>query len=224
MRGVKRYKMLVVDVDGVLTNEPSIWQYIHRQLGTEDQAKPFRSMFFSGKLTYSEWASKEASLWSGTPLDELKGVLSRVEVRRGAKELVEVARGHGLQVLAISAGLDILVHMIAEELRIDHVIANELVSENGVVTGEVRVKVGIYSKGRVLYNFARQLGFSSDEIIVVGDSSVDVPMMNLAAFSIGFSPISTEVYTHAHVIFQGPDLYPVARFLDVFLAGNPARG
>jgi phosphoserine phosphatase len=33
MKGNQRYKLVIFDLDGTLTQERSIWEYIHKQLG-----------------------------------------------------------------------------------------------------------------------------------------------------------------------------------------------
>jgi len=221
----KKYRLLVVDVDGVLTNVYSVWQYIHERLGTLNKAAKYREQFFRGEITYGDWAALEASLWKGVRISYLQSLLKGIKIRSGAKELVETARKGGLLTLAISAGLGILAREVGEKLGIDHVIANELVVRNDIITGEVVVNVDFYSKGTILRRFADSLGFSMDEVIVIGDGYTDIPMMNLSGFSIGYNPSSIEVCLRANIVLYHDTLYPIVHLLrSILLTDIIARG
>ncbi len=201
------------DVDGVLTKIDSVWRFIHEHLGTWEKARVYAEMYRRGEISYAEWARLDASLWRGTTREEIEDIMSRVELRDGARELVLFLKSRGVKTAAISAGLDVLTNRVAKELGLDVAVSNRLVFKDSKVTGEVEVIVGYGDKGRVFVEVCRSLGVPPSRAATVGDSDVDVDMMRRAGFSVAFNPKGREVEEAADVVIRSETLYPL---IDVF--------
>ena len=62
----QRFKVVVFDLDGTLTTEKSIWEYIHRVLGKwEGYAEEFQKLFLAGHISYEEFCRLDARVWKG---------------------------------------------------------------------------------------------------------------------------------------------------------------
>jgi phosphoserine phosphatase len=49
----RRFKLVIFDLDGTLTQERSIWEYIHKQLGKwYGFAEEYQNLFLAGKISY----------------------------------------------------------------------------------------------------------------------------------------------------------------------------
>ncbi len=60
------YKVVVFDLDGTLTRERSIWEYIHKCLGTwYGFAERFQERFLRGEISYEEFCNLDAQVWKG---------------------------------------------------------------------------------------------------------------------------------------------------------------
>jgi len=209
-----RYKLLAVDVDGVLTEVNSVWRHLHERLGTLREAVVNAALFMEGRISYEEWARLDAALWRGVRVEEVMKAVSDVRLREGAVELVELARERGLKVVALSAGLSLIADRVAAELGIDKCLSNELVVRDGVVTGDVVVRVTCFNKGDLLLNICGELGIKPGEVVVVGDSEADISMMRVSGLAIAYNPSSPLVLSCAHLTIVSETLKPVADLLE----------
>jgi len=211
-----KYRAIVFDVDGVLVEVDSIWRYIHRRLGTLDKAIKYAEMFHRGQISYEEWAYLDARLWRGIKKSTFKSIVSQIPFKRGARELVEQLKSLGLKIIAISAGLDILTKRVVEELGIDSAVSNEMIFEDDVFTGVVKVHVTYNNKGEVMREVLSSLGVDTRESIAVGDSEVDIPMFSVAGLAIAFNPKSPEVIYQADITVIG-ELYTLQKVVQKVL-------
>ncbi|MHA2021168.1 MAG: HAD-IB family phosphatase, partial [Candidatus Thorarchaeota archaeon] len=101
-------KLVVFDVDGTLTSHSSIWWRLHEHFNTEKEGKDFFDQYFSGQISYNEWADFDAGLWKGQHLDEVVKLVEATELVPGAAETVASLREHGINVAILSGGLDVL--------------------------------------------------------------------------------------------------------------------
>ncbi len=181
-------KAVAFDVDGVLTGIDNIWRHIHESLGTWSEARKNAELFYEGRISYSRWAELDVSLWRGVSLERISQIVHSIPLREGAMELSRYLKKREYRVFAISAGLDILADRVSRELGLDAAVANKLIARKGVITGDVEVLVEYDNKGEVLRSLCRQFGIEPWEVIAVGDSEVDLSMMEVAGFSIAFNP------------------------------------
>ncbi len=209
-------QVIVFDVDGVLTKINSVWRFLHIELGTWNIARKHYKMFMNGEITYEQWAKYDVQLWRGISIENIEKILDKIVIRDGARELISFLKEKGLKIIAISAGLDVLTNKISKEIGIDRAYSNKLVVKNGILTGEVLVDVDFYSKGKILEELFEIFGIGEENIIVVGDSEVDIPMMKKSCFSIAFNPSNVSVINACNIaIFSNSlcSLYPIFKKL-----------
>ncbi len=216
---MSRFKALVTDVDGVITEVDSVWQFLHKEFGTLKEAERNKRLYEAGVIDYDGWAKLDAMLWRGRTFDEVMAALRKVGVRKGAKELIDFAKSKGLKVIAVSAGIDTLYFVLKERgVDFDYFFANKLVfDKGGRVTGHVISVVEAGSKGEFVKVIAKVLGIDTSEIIAIGDSEVDIPMFEVCGYSIAFNPKSSEVASKAKKVVTGNDLYGVLEELKKLL-------
>lgn len=198
---VKAFKVVVFDLDGTLTTERSIWQYIHRVLGTwENQAEEFQRLFLAGRISYEEFCERDAMVWKGMRLEDLKRITGSVSYHEGALQLQAFLKTKGLRLAAISSGLSILAERIQNDFGLDFSVANDLLAERGVLTGEVRINVTHDGKGRWMREVMKRLGVHGHEIIAIGDSRGDLEMFALSGFCVAFNSSSPELDEAADLV------------------------
>ncbi len=212
-----KYRALVFDVDGVLVAVDSAWRYLHEGLGTWSAAKLHARLFRMGVIDYITWARLDVRLWRGVAYEVVSQLADLAPVVPGAFEVAKLAKTHGLKLIAISAGLDVLANKIGKLLGFDRVVANSLILKNGVLTGDVQVEVEYRNKGKVLADVCRELGIKPEECIAIGDSRVDLPMMEMAGFSIAYNPKDEEVERTAEVVIKSNTLYPLLEILKTLI-------
>jgi len=198
-------KIVVFDMDGVLVDIKSSWQFVHEAFGANNWENVKR--YTEGKITYEELMRRDIALWGRVHIDEIRSILAKAPLMSGATETFAGLKNAGLNTALISAGVSILAERLQAILGLDHIFANEvLTDENGFLTGEGDEVVGLLDKLRVLKKLAAIERISPEECAVVGDSSYDIPMFKEAGLSIAFNTNDSYVKKAADVVVEEKDL------------------
>ena len=201
------YKLVVFDLDGTLTAERSIWEYIHVKLGKwYDYAEEYQRRFLQGEISYRRFCELDAQVWRGMRVDQLRDIIRTVPFNPGVDELTSLLKDLGLKLTLISSGLDVLSEWVEEKYGFDYGVSNRLLHEDGILSGEVEIKVHYDRKAEWVRNIMDMFGVRSDEIIAIGDSAGDMEMFEMAGFSISFNSSSAELDGMADVVIMGNDL------------------
>jgi phosphoserine phosphatase len=188
MRNRNGFKLVIFDLDGTLTEEKSIWQYIHRRLGKwYGFVEKYNEKFMSGELSYKELCEFEAQTWKGRRVDELLEIVKTVPFHAGVDELIAYVKNRGLKLALVSSGLSVLSNWVHERYGFDYSISNDLLHENGILTGKVKIQVYNDQKAKWVKRILKQFGVKPEESIAIGDSVGDLEMFRLAGFSIAFN-------------------------------------
>lgn len=179
-------RIVFLDCDGTLTKEKSSWEHLHRRLNLWDNhADAYQRLFRQGKIDYHEFCRLDALLWAGRPVSEVMKVVEAIPYRRGAQELVSGLKRAGVITAIVSTGLSLLVEKVGRDLGVAVVLANDLLSRDGLLTGEIRINVGINGKGRVVRRLLDEFGFHKEEAGAVGDGEGDLDMFEAVGLAIG---------------------------------------
>ncbi|MCE4620841.1 MAG: HAD-IB family phosphatase [Desulfurococcales archaeon] len=183
------------DVDGVLTEYKSSWDYIHRKLGVTEEAQVNYDLFLQGRISYEDWMLLDTKLWveaAGGRLhkDELYRILSEIPIRKGARELVSWLHRIGVKVALVSLGVEPLVARVAREVGADVWMAPRLrYDKRGyLIPGGIPVPApgSERGKGWAVKRLAMLLGVSLSRSAYVGDSVWDADAFRVVGYPIGF--------------------------------------
>ena len=206
-------RLAVFDLDGTLKEAFSPWRLLHVALGFEKQADEYRARFLSGQIDYLEWAALDSALWKGTELTQVRTVFRRSAYRPGVVELFGFLTEYGVRTAIISTGLDVQVRQVAEDLGVWRSASNQLVVEDGRLTGEALVHVTEESKGEVMARFRAEAGARPEECLAVGDGPADVQLFAQAGLAIAVCPRDDAVRQAAHVVLEEGNLAAVIPLL-----------
>ncbi len=203
---MSRFQLAFFDLDGTLKIVRDPYLYLHRHLGTLAQGLAHLEMFSRGQITYDEWAHLDVGQWAGRKVSEVAGLLRAIPYVPGAREVVAALRAGGAKVVIVSSGLDLHGRQAVQELGCDALFTNELGVRDGLLTGEVRVRLDLENKGEIVRRLQREWGIPLSACLAVGDGESDIPMFQHVGLSVAVNPASDEVRAAADIVIEGPDL------------------
>ena len=207
--------LIAFDLDGTLTTTDfrSSWQAVHEFFGTwETNGEPILQRFLRGEISYYEFDKADAEVWIGRSEDEYQEAIARIELRKGARELVSFFKKEGCTLVILSMGLEDIVEKIAIQLGFDYWIGNELIRRDNRITGEVKINIGWEEKGNVLKSVLRQFKVPPQNSIAIGDSTADIDMFKVAGLSIAVEPSSERVVEAVDLVCQTSNLKEIIAF------------
>ena len=69
-----------------------------------------------------------------------------------------------------------ITERIKRETKVDDSIANELIIQNGLLTGDVKVNVSFHNKDKALYHMLQKFNTRLTECAAVGDDETLIPL------------------------------------------------
>lgn len=212
-----KIKVVLFDMDGVLTDTISSWKYIHDYFNTNNERSV--DSYLKGEIDDMEFIKRDVSLWkqNGQMItqDKLKDILSNVPLMKGAKKSVRFLNENNIKTVIVSAGLDILAVDVAKRLGIDEVFANGIkIDADGRLTGEGVLGVKLMYKDEVVRDLAKKLNVSLGNIASVGNSCFDIPMFENCGLGLAFNPEDDCVRKAADVVVEGKDLSLILPYLN----------
>jgi phosphoserine phosphatase len=201
----KQIKIIVFDMDGVLVDIRSSWAIIHKAFNV-DESEIFKR-YLRGEFDYLEFMRRDIRIWGKVHESKIRNILYKVPLMIGAKYTFNVLNKRGFRTAIISSGISILAEKLQEKLGINYIFANELLKdEDGFLTGEGNPVVPLWEKGKVLQRLLSNLDINSDDCAVIGDSLFDIPLFDLAGFSVAFNSKDSRVKNIADVSIDSNDL------------------
>jgi phosphoserine phosphatase len=201
------FKLVVFDLDGTLTRERSIWEYIHIRLGKwYGFAEEYQKHFLAGKISYEEFCERDARVWRGMKVEELLEMVKSVPFHPGADELIAYLKQKGLILSVVSSGLSILSDWVHRKYGFDYSVSNDLLHENGILTGKVKIQVYYDKKAAWVKRILEQFGVRPEEVIAIGDSAGDVDMFQMVGFSVAFNSSCSDLDQIANVCIWSQNL------------------
>jgi len=211
-----RFKLIIFDLDGTLTRERSIWEYIHIRLGKwYGFAEEYQKQFLAGKISYEEFCERDAQVWKGMRVEELLEIVKTVPFHPGVDELIHYLKQKGLKLSMISSGLSLLTDWVHQKYDFDYSVSNDLLHENGVLTGKVKIQVYFDKKAEWVEKILKQFGVKPEEVIAIGDSKGDIDMFQRVGFSIAFNSSCSDLDQIASVCVQSQNLVDIVPKLPI---------
>jgi phosphoserine phosphatase len=201
------FKLVIFDLDGTLTQERSIWEYIHKQLGKwYGFAEEYQNQFLAGNISYEEFCERDAEVWKGMKVEELLEIVKTVPFHPGVEALINHLKQKGLKLSMVSSGLSLLTHWVHDKYGFDYSVSNDLLHENGILTGKGRIQVYYDKKAEWVEKILKQFEVNPKEVIAIGDSKGDIDMFQMVGFSIAFNSSCKELDQIADICIRSQNL------------------
>jgi phosphoserine phosphatase len=206
-----KIKLVAFDLDGVLIDGGGSWIAAHNGLGTFEASRINGEAYYSGIISFEEWAERDVSLWKGVKIDKLKEILFRSDLMFGIKETLPVLKKK-YKIAIISGGLKLLADHVMDLFDLDYSFGNEILVEKGKVAG-IKQAVDFHGKGKILSQIANAEGIATSQCAAVGDYLNDIPMFKVAGLSIAFNPKDEAVAQCADHVINKKDLRGILEYL-----------
>ncbi len=212
----RHFKLAIFDLDGTLTRERSIWEYIHKQLGKwYGFAEEYQKKFLAGEISYERFCQMDAEVWKGMKLEALSEIVQKVPFHPGADELIGTLKHKQLKLAMVSSGLSLLSGWVHEKYGFDYSVSNDLLDENGTLTGKVKIRVYYDKKAVLAKKILRQFELKPEEMIAVGDSRGDLDLFRMAGLSVAFNSSCKDLDDMASVCVQSQNLADIIPLLPI---------
>jgi phosphoserine phosphatase len=199
-------RLFAFDMDSTLIDGEVIDE-LASLAGVADKVVKITESAMRGEIEFQESFRRRVALLRGLPEPRVLALLDTIPLVTGAEQLIGTLKTLGYKTAILSGGFTFFARHLQARLGIDHVYANDLDIEDGVVSGQVRTPVVDGArKAELLRTIALQESISLDQVVAVGDGANDLPMLGIAGMGIAFraKPLVRQTASHA-ISFLGLD-------------------
>jgi phosphoserine phosphatase len=206
-------RLVFFDVDGTLTLEKSIWQYLLEKINRWQGAGEVNlHQYLQGRIDYYEFCRRDAELFRSVRYSELKKIAFGVPKYQGLDRLFAYFAQRDYTICLLSTGLKLLTDYFTECYRIDLCFVNNIAAKADICTGEPIINVWEGRKGLLATQI---VGEQKPEFVVAfGDSRGDIPLFEKAHFSIGINSGDIQVKAATSLDFYGSDYTDLCPILE----------
>jgi phosphoserine phosphatase len=186
-RATRRKKLFLADMDSTMIGQECIDE-LADFAGMKAHVAEITERAMRGEIEFEPALRERVALLKGLPIGAVDEVLAkRITPTPGGRELVATMRAHGAYTCLISGGFTLFTNPVADMIGFQENRANELVVENGKLTGEVREPVlGRATKLATLVELLESFDLDDIDTLVVGDGANDLGMIQAAGLGVAY--------------------------------------
>ncbi|MEL7252832.1 MAG: phosphoserine phosphatase SerB [Pseudomonadota bacterium] len=177
----RRKSMLLADMDSTMIGQECIDE-LADEAGVGDHVKDITARAMNGELDFEEALIERVALLKGLNAGIIQRVFDeRITFTPGGKTLIATMKANGGYAALVSGGFTSFTSRVAAALGFDEHHANNLLEENGQLSGQVgRPILGRQAKVEALHAISNARGLTPADVIAVGDGANDLGMLGLA--------------------------------------------
>jgi phosphoserine phosphatase len=174
----RRKRILIADMDSTMIKQECIDE-LGVVAGVGDKIKGITARAMRGELDFDGALRERVHLLKGLDVAVIDQIIAeRIELMPGGKTLIATMRANGAYTALVSGGFRQFTSRIGSTLGFDENQANELIMNDGKLTGEVGSPIlGQAAKVEALKRIAAAHGLDTQDAIAVGDGANDVDML-----------------------------------------------
>jgi phosphoserine phosphatase len=186
-RAFRRKKLLLADMDSTMIGQECIDE-LADFVGLKAHVAGITERAMRGEIEFEPALRERVALLKGLPVSVIDEVLKqRITLTPGGRELIATMRAHGAYSCLISGGFTLFTNAVAAMIGFQENRANELMVEDGKLTGEVREPIlGRATKLATLVELTESFDLDDIDTLVVGDGANDLGMIQLAGLGVAY--------------------------------------
>jgi len=183
-------------MDGVIFEGCNLWLDLHKVYGTQKKALELAEQFLhtareSDYIYLSKYTAK--FLWQGKPASSYYAIVDERTYHPGIHKLFEYIHNHDIKTAIISSGAYDLAIRAQTELGIDVILANQIVINNSIITGDVNVMVPDNKKDKIGKKIMWDFGVKPNNVAFIGDTDSDVNLAKIVGLPISYNSESKKL-------------------------------
>ncbi len=185
-------ELVCFDINKTLVEETT-WDDLNIALGmTREEDERYIQEFNQGKITYRQWINILQDIYLKRGRANRKTIIDSIakySYKPGAKDLVHYLREQGYKIALISGSIDIMVGMVAKDLDIDLVEANNIFvfNDHDDLTKITTFDEDDLAKLHHLESFCRELEINLGQCACIGDGDNDIKLFEATKHGITFT-------------------------------------
>ncbi len=181
-----RKKILIADMDSTIIAQECIDE-IAEEVGKGEQVSEITEAAMRGGLDFRSALRARIRLIEGLDETALAKVANkRLHLNPGARTLVQTMRANGAYCALVSGGFTYFTRIIAERAGFHDHRGNELLFENGCLSGVADPVLGREAKREALEDYMKRQNVNPADTLAVGDGANDLDMLEIAGFGIAY--------------------------------------
>lgn len=200
-----KFKLVLFDMDGTLLKGRTIFVFAEKKGFTEQLLKIVHS-----NLKSYEKSIEIVKLLKGMNRKELLDIFRDISFQEHVVTVIEELKKREIKTAIVTNSYQFVADDLRDRLGVDYAFANNLIFDKDVVTGELIInnndlterfdgcKIHSICKECILDHLCKMLDVTQEEVIAVGDSAIDVCMLQKAGLGVAFKA-SEDVQRHADI-------------------------
>jgi phosphoserine phosphatase len=186
-RGNRRKKLFLADMDSTMIGQECIDE-LADFAGLKAHVAAITERAMRGEIEFEPALRERVALLEGLPVGVVDEVLaSRITLTPGGRELVATMRANGAYSCLVSGGFTLFSSKIAEMIGFQEDRANQLLVENGKLTGKVAEPIlGRAAKLATLVDLRESFDLDDIDTLAVGDGANDLAMIQSAGLGVAY--------------------------------------
>lgn len=199
--------LIVSDMDSTLITIECVDE-IAASVGLKTQVAAITESAMRGEIDFEQSLRSRVALLNRLPDWQLQRVYDQVlKLSPGAEWLLQQCRKYDVKFMLVSGGFTFFTTRLQQQYGLDYTFANQLVTENGKLTGELTGRIiDAQAKADLLAEYTRKLKLKTTQVVAIGDGANDIPMLQTAGVGIAYhAKPKTQAATSVSIRFGGLD-------------------